>query len=152
VRRQVPSRTFEWSSAYFISPIFLSGCGCRHPSVFSQGYERQRTGQHLVPWYVVTVTAIKMTTATASRQVREAEMQLNSRATYMQSAAPGNRCHRAHRENFVVKRRIHNADFTVGGYVQRWSHFLRQPTKVDSPMQRRPHEDAKTVSAEFKPR
>jgi len=49
-------------------------------------------------------------------------------------------------ENFVVKRRIHNADFTVGGYVQRWSHFLRQPTKVDSPMQRTTHhEDAKTV-------
>ncbi len=29
---------------------------------------------------------------------------------------------------------------------QRWSHFLRQPIKVDSPMQRtNPHEDAETV-------
>ena len=30
--------------------------------------------------------------------------------------------------------------------VQRWSHFLRQPAKVDSPMQRTDHhEDAETV-------
>jgi hypothetical protein len=30
-------------------------------------------------------------------------------------------------------------------YDQRWSHFLRQPAKVDSPMKRTiHHEDAKT--------
>jgi hypothetical protein len=30
--------------------------------------------------------------------------------------------------------------------AQRWSHFLRQPAKVDSPMQRTIHrEDAETV-------
>jgi hypothetical protein len=34
----------------------------------------------------------------------------------------------------------------VGHPQQRWSHFLTQPAKVDSPMQRMiHHEDAETV-------
>ena len=40
-----------------------------------------------------------------------------------------------------------NLDVVKDGVVtQRWSHFLRQPAKVDSPMKRTiHHEDAETV-------
>src|SRR5260221_11416345 len=46
-----------------------------------------------------------------------------------------------------MQRTIHHEDAeTVFGGVQRWSHFLRQPAKVDSTMQRTiHHEDAETV-------
>jgi hypothetical protein len=68
---------------------------------------------------------------TASRQVREAEMQLNSPATYMQMRGyPATVVIERMGENFVVKRRIHNADFTVGGYVhpRRSGRFLTKGT------------------------
>ena len=36
--------------------------------------------------------------------------------------------------------------FAIPAVAERWSHFLRQPAKVDSPMQRTiHHEDAETV-------
>jgi hypothetical protein len=50
----------------------------------------------------------------------------------------------------AVNKRYYSSRSSLFGKCQRvlerWSHFLRQPVKVDSPMQRtNHHEDAETV-------